>query len=1011
MKKKFWNSKRMLALLLSLSLTLGSTGGVSAVTVSDNSIEPQTTVSANTTEEPAPEKAYNGTPSKVIGLRCETTAVNSMELMWNSLSTENKYLTSDGKLIEIGYQVEENGEIVGGSYESADEKYEFRPYNYYYTNLEVTPGKQFKYRVRGLYYVADTDVTPTQRKVIAVGEWSDYYTYTAPTLKEMPMVTGLKAEAVTDSYGYKNIVFTWNSVPQYYYYYVQYMYSDTKLTGLTDATWDEFYNKKGDAYTAFVNANPSALLKKSNTTSYNAPRASISYKEDYVYYYARVKTVGYVDGYESSSKYTSIVFCDASKFLKKTGVSVEQVKDFRVEYDVRQKDITFKWTPVDSNLSMYIFAYEQPTFPQYYYYNILNAKGRPVGSTGTSANYYFSSYMDRALKKTIDKKVMKIGVSGSSGSYTMNGFEFEPEKTYYFVAHTYDTSNSNVDRTPIFTIDGISYVRYADVSKPSAVISAKRKMTKPIVSTESAKTAITLYMQEDRSSSAYSYSQAKYEGRDHTGYEIYRKSGKKYKKIATTTDSFYKDSDLKKSSKYQYKVRAYYYDKTTKKKTYSDYTYVTGETCEIKSIDLVVKHKSKKAVSLKWTKVKGAVKYEIYRTSDDDGNPLEYAKSNTADKSISSAALSEKYTLLKTITKASKTSYVDKTVTPGTYYNYVVVAYYKVGKTTYQVQDSYDISMMLSMPKIKGNVSGTTAKYTWDKNQYAAGYEVKYLVYDKYRYAIGDYKTVKTTQNSFSVSVPQGGYVVASVRAYSASQCYSSWTSSSYVYCGLPVVTGIKAKKAGNGVQITWNPVAGAKYYKVYRGTKLNAYEKDTKSYLVEDDITPYIAKESNDDELYNESYYQQYYGETGSVVGTSAYDYAQLDSGVKYYYYVVAFGDTDSYVYSLASNKGSAYGSGKPASITLKSSIKITKITNKKKGQAVVKWSKLSGGKKYYVYRSNKKKGGYKLIATTKKNTYTDKKLKKGKTYYYKIVAVGTNPLKADYTVISSVKRIKIKK
>ena len=90
---------------------------------------------------------------------------------------------------------------------------------------------------------------------------------------------------------------------------------------------------------------------------------------------------------------------------------------------------------------------------------------------------------------------------------------------------------------------------------------------------------------------------------------------------------------------------------------------------------------------------------------------------------------------------------------------------------------------------------------------------------------------------------------------------------------------------------------------------------------------------------------------------------------------------------------------------------MKINKITNKKKGKAVVTWSKVSGGKKYYVYRSNKKKGGYKLIATTKKNSYTDKKVKKGKTYYYKIVAKGTNPLKADYSVTTSIKKIKIKK
>ena len=45
---------------------------------------------------------------------------------------------------------------------------------------------------------------------------------------------------------------------------------------------------------------------------------------------------------------------------------------------------------------------------------------------------------------------------------------------------------------------------------------------------------------------------------------------------------------------------------------------------------------------------------------------------------------------------------------------------------------------------------------------------------------------------------------------------------------------------------------------------------------------------------------------------------------------------------------------------------------------------------KKYEVYRSAKKKSGYKKVNTDKTNKLTDrKKLKKGKKYYYKEKAV----------------------
>lgn len=67
------------------------------------------------------------------------------------------------------------------------------------------------------------------------------------------------------------------------------------------------------------------------------------------------------------------------------------------------------------------------------------------------------------------------------------------------------------------------------------------------------------------------------------------------------------------------------------------------------------------------------------------------------------------------------------------------------------------------------------------------------------------------------------------------------------------------------------------------------------------------------------------------------------------------------------------------------------------------LKWKKVKGAKKYIISRSSKQKSGYKVIKTIKKNStvsFTDKKVSCGKTYYYKITAVGSKGKKTSKAV-----------
>ena len=54
------------------------------------------------------------------------------------------------------------------------------------------------------------------------------------------------------------------------------------------------------------------------------------------------------------------------------------------------------------------------------------------------------------------------------------------------------------------------------------------------------------------------------------------------------------------------------------------------------------------------------------------------------------------------------------------------------------------------------------------------------------------------------------------------------------------------------------------------------------------------------------------------------------------------------------------------------------------------VKWSKVEGAKKYKIYRAKSAKGKYKKVGTSKSTSFTNKDLSRGKTYFYKVVAIG---------------------
>ena len=115
------------------------------------------------------------------------------------------------------------------------------------------------------------------------------------------------------------------------------------------------------------------------------------------------------------------------------------------------------------------------------------------------------------------------------------------------------------------------------------------------------------------------------------------------------------------------------------------------------------------------------------------------------------------------------------------------------------------------------------------------------------------------------------------------------------------------------------------------------------------------------------------------------------------------------------ANTNNGTNGNQNPGTQTIVRPAKVTKLTvSSKKKKAFLKWKKNSKATGYEIYRATKKNGKYKKIRTIKKAsavTFTDRKVKKGKTYYYKVRAYKTVKGNKANGKFSAVRKVKIKK
>ena len=201
---------------------------------------------------------------------------------------------------------------------------------------------------------------------------------------------------------------------------------------------------------------------------------------------------------------------------------------------------------------------------------------------------------------------------------------------------------------------------------------------------------------------------------------------------------------------------------------------------------------------IKWTAVSGASKYEVYRSGSKDGT----------------------YTLLGTTTAVN---YTDSKANAGYTYYYKVKAISSVKNTANSaLSAAVAVTCRCARPVVKPDYLISTGKpyIKWTAVSGAS----KYYVY-RSGSSNGTYKYVgTTTATNYTDNKANAGYtyyykVKAVSKVSSGANSYYSVVIGATCHCARP---SVKITTSNGSPRLTWNAVAGASQYEVYRATSKN---------------------------------------------------------------------------------------------------------------------------------------------------------------------------------------------
>ncbi len=400
-------------------------------------------------------------------------------------------------------------------------------------------------------------------------------------------------------------------------------------------------------------------------------------------------------------------------------------------------------------------------------------------------------------------------------------------------------------------------------------------------------------------------------------YNLYWKTdSRKWSKFASTSGTAFVDKVVTNGNKYYYAVSA---QNEVGESTYDtkgvSVVYLPGTkvTASIKS----------NGINLTWNSVSGATGYRLY-----------WKVPGGSWKSFKDVE--------------GTTTYLDKAVTFGETYIYVVRPYKTIGGVKYcgpWKEANTDTITYVGQPKLKTTESiDGGIKISWDKVKGAAGYNVYWKTEG------GSWKQFAKTTNNYYLdkAVKERSVYYYTVRAYSPEGNVGSYDSKGIIGTYIPATKLVSAVNQADSIDLTWKSVTGATGYRLYW-----RYPGGTwKSFK--------------------------------DVTGTTTYRDKAVNFGKTYEYLVRPF-----VVVNGTTCLGS-YNENSMITVERLSVPQMKKATSAESG-ILLEWSPVKDAVKYKVYWRTEN-SGWKKFAETKNTSYLDKAVTAGNKYYYTVAAVNAN-------------------
>ena len=280
-------------------------------------------------------------------------------------------------------------------------------------------------------------------------------------------------------------------------------------------------------------------------------------------------------------------------------------------------------------------------------------------------------------------------------------------------------------------------------------------------------------------------------------YEVYRATTKSgtYTLLGTTTATSYTDNKAGSGYTYYYKVKA-----LAANGIESDYSAVVAGICHCAKPTVKATYMGATGKPyIRWNAVANVSKYEVYRATSKNGT----------------------YTLLGTTTD---TNYTDNKAGSGYTYYYKVRAISKVKSSANSVFSTPVAGIChCAKPTVKATYMGTTGKpyIKWNAVANASKYEVYRATSKDGTYTLlGTTTATNYTDNKAGTGYTYYYKVKAISKVKSSANSVFSTPVAGICHCAKPTVK-VAATSAGKP-RLTWNAVAGASKYYIYRSTEAN---------------------------------------------------------------------------------------------------------------------------------------------------------------------------------------------